>query len=82
MELDFKLVHEISMKELASSNDKAIMFEALATQLEKENKELQNEITKKQTEFESKLIEKDNKIDTLRKELENLQDKELNEIHE
>lgn len=63
MELDYKKLYEITIRELTQKTNEKLMYETLAMQLDEEKKKLENAITEKDTE-----------IARLKKELE---DKEL-----
>lgn len=63
MELDYKKLYEITIRELTQKTNEKLMYETLAMQLDEEKKKLENAIT-----------EKDTKIAKLKEELE---DKEL-----
>ena len=63
MELDYKRLHETTVRELIQKTEQSIMYETLAMQLDEEKRKLENVITEKDTE-----------IAKLKKELE---DKEL-----
>lgn len=60
MELDYKKLYEITIRELTQKTNEKLMYETLAMQLDEEKKKLENAIT-----------EKDTKIAKLKEELEN-----------
>lgn len=63
MELNYKRLHETTVRELIQKTEQSLMYETLVMQLEEEKRKLENAITEKDTE-----------IAKLKKELE---DKEL-----
>lgn len=63
MELNYKKLHETTVRELVRKTEQSLMYETLAMQLDEEKRKLENAITEKDTE-----------IARLKKELE---DKEL-----
>lgn len=63
MELDYKKLYEITIRELTQKTNEKLIHETLAMQLDEEKRKLENAITEKDTE-----------IARLKKELE---DKEL-----
>lgn len=60
MELDYKKLYEITIRELTQKTNEKLMYETLAMQLDEEKRKLENAIT-----------EKDTKIAKLKEELEN-----------
>ncbi len=60
MELDYKKLHETTVRELIQKTEQSLMYETLAMQLDEEKRKLENAITEKDTE-----------IARLREELEN-----------
>lgn len=60
MELDYKKLHETTVRELIQKTEQSLMYETLAMQLDEEKRKLENAITEKDTE-----------IAKLREELEN-----------
>lgn len=60
MELDYKKLHETTVRELIQKTEQSLMYETLAMQLDEEKRKLENAIT-----------EKDTKIAKLKEELEN-----------
>lgn len=60
MELNYKRLHETTVRELIQKTEQSLMYETLAMQLDEEKRKLENAITEKDTE-----------IARLREELEN-----------
>lgn len=60
MELDYKKIHDLTMRELVKKTEQALLFEGLATQLTEEKQLLEQE-----------LEEKNKEIERLKRELEN-----------
>ena len=51
MELDYKKLHETTVRELIQKTEQSLMYETLAMQLDEEKRKLENAITEKDTEI-------------------------------